>query len=62
MKPVLTPDIVVAGSGIIGLALALELHHRGASVAVFDTAAAASGASTAQPACWPPKTRTILRN
>ncbi len=47
MKPVLTPDIVVAGSGIIGLALALELHHRGASVAVFDTAAAASGASTA---------------
>ena len=38
MKPVLTPDIVVAGAGIIGLALALELHHRGASVACLDTA------------------------
>ncbi|HXS11434.1 MAG TPA: FAD-dependent oxidoreductase [Acidobacteriaceae bacterium] len=47
MKPVLTPDIVVAGAGIIGLALALELHHRGASVAVLDTAAATRGASTA---------------
>jgi glycine oxidase len=47
MKPVLTPDIVVAGAGIIGLSLALELHHRGASVAVLDTAAAAGGASTA---------------
>ena len=41
MKPVLTPDIVVAGADIIGLTLALELQHRGASVAVLDTAAAA---------------------
>ena len=47
MKPVLTPDIVVAGAGIIGLALALELHERGASVALLDTGAAASGASAA---------------
>jgi glycine oxidase len=47
MKPVLTPDIVVAGAGIIGLALALELHHRGASVVLVDTATAGSGASTA---------------
>lgn len=47
MEPVLTPDIVVAGAGIIGLTLALELHSRGASVAVLDTAAAAGGASTA---------------
>lgn len=47
MEPVLTLDIVVAGAGVIGLSLALELHRRGASVAVFDAAAAASGASTA---------------
>jgi len=47
MEPVLTPDIVVAGAGIIGLTLALELERRGASVTVIDTAAAAGGASTA---------------
>ena len=47
MKPVLTPDISVAGAGIIGLAVALELQRRGASVVVLDTAAAGSGASTA---------------
>ena len=47
MRSVLTPDIVVAGAGIIGLALALELHHRGAIVLVVDTAAATGGASTA---------------
>lgn len=47
MKPVLNPDVVVAGAGIIGLSLALELEHRGASVTVLDTAAAAGGASIA---------------
>lgn len=47
MKPVLTPDIVIAGAGTIGLSLALELQSRGASVAVFDITAATSGASTA---------------
>lgn len=47
MKPVLAPDIAVAGSGIIGLSLALELVHRGASVVALDTAAASSGASIA---------------
>ncbi len=47
MQPVVTPDIVIAGAGIIGLSLALELQHRGASVAVLDTASAAGGASTA---------------
>lgn len=47
MNPVLTPDLVIAGAGIIGLTLALELHRRGASVAVLDTAAAARGASYA---------------
>lgn len=47
MEPVPTPDIVVAGAGIIGLTLALEFHHRGASVAILDAAAATRGASTA---------------
>lgn len=47
MNPVLKPDVVVAGAGIIGLTLALELGHRGASVVLLDTAAAAGGASTA---------------
>lgn len=41
------PDIVIAGAGIIGLTLALELQRRGASVVVIDTAAAGSGASSA---------------
>jgi len=47
MSPVLTPDIAVAGAGIIGLSLALEVQRRGASVVVLDTAAATGGASTA---------------
>lgn len=47
MKPVLTHDIVIAGAGIIGISLALELHARGASVAVLDAARALSGASAA---------------
>lgn len=40
-------DFAIAGAGIIGLTLALELHSRGASVAILDTAAALSGASRA---------------
>ncbi|HEV2576564.1 MAG TPA: FAD-dependent oxidoreductase [Acidobacteriaceae bacterium] len=47
MPPVLTPDFAIAGAGIIGLTLALELQSRGASVAVLDTAAALGGASSA---------------
>jgi glycine oxidase len=31
-------DVAIAGAGLIGLSLALELHARGASVAVLDTA------------------------
>ncbi len=30
------PDVCIAGAGIIGLSLALELHHRGARVLVLD--------------------------
>lgn len=47
MPAVSNSDIVIAGAGIIGLTLALELHSRGASVAVLDTAAALHGASSA---------------
>jgi glycine oxidase len=41
------PDILVAGAGIIGLALALELHARGAQVTVLERDTAVSHASTA---------------
>jgi len=41
------PEICIAGAGIIGLSLALELHHRGASVAVLDQSTPLSEASSA---------------
>lgn len=41
------PDIIIAGAGVIGLSLALELHHRGARVTVFDPGTAMGQASTA---------------
>ncbi len=41
------PDICIAGAGIIGLSLALELHHRGARVTVLDRSAPLSEASAA---------------
>jgi glycine oxidase len=47
MSPIPTSDFAVAGAGIIGLSLALELNSRGASVCVLDTAAALAGASSA---------------
>jgi glycine oxidase len=40
-------DVAIAGAGLIGLTLALELHARGASVAIFDIAKAAQQASAA---------------
>jgi Glycine/D-amino acid oxidases (deaminating) len=40
-------DICIAGAGIIGLSLALELHLRGLSVTVFDQAEPLAEASTA---------------
>ncbi len=42
-----SPDVVIAGAGIIGLSLALELHDHGARVTVFDRGAALSEASAA---------------
>ena len=41
------PDICIAGAGIIGLSLALELHHRGLRVTVLDQGAPLAEASTA---------------
>jgi glycine oxidase len=41
------PDICIAGAGIIGLTLALELHHRGIRVTVLDQATPLAEASTA---------------
>ncbi len=46
-SPAIFPDICIAGGGIIGLSLALELHHRGARVTVLDQGALLSQASTA---------------
>src|ERR1700731_3089458 len=40
-------DICVAGAGIIGLSLALELHHRGARVIVVEANSPLLEASTA---------------
>jgi glycine oxidase len=40
-------DICIAGAGIIGLSLALELHHRGLSVTVLEQGQPLAEASTA---------------
>jgi glycine oxidase len=42
-----SPDFVIAGAGIIGLSLALELDRRGASVTVLDAGAAMQQTSSA---------------
>lgn len=41
------PDICIAGAGVIGLSLALELHSRGARVTVLETGVPLAQASTA---------------
>jgi glycine oxidase len=41
------PDVCIAGAGIIGLSLALELHRSGVRVAVFDQGEPLAEASTA---------------
>ncbi len=40
-------DVVIVGAGLIGLAIALELHDRGASVTVIDHGRSLTKASTA---------------
>jgi glycine oxidase len=41
------PEICIAGAGIIGLSLALELNHRGATVAVYERGIPTAQATTA---------------
>lgn len=41
------PNVCIAGAGIIGLSLALELHHRGANVTVLERSTPLAEASTA---------------
>ena len=41
------PDVLIAGAGIIGLSLALELHARGARVTVLECDTALQHASCA---------------
>lgn len=47
VAPTRTPDVLVIGAGLIGLAMALEFHDRGASVTVVDRGRSLSGASSA---------------
>jgi glycine oxidase len=60
------PDICIAGAGIIGLSLALELHHRGHRVTVLDqgdplaeASTAAAGMLAAQDPDNPPQLRSL---
>lgn len=46
-SPGVAPDVVIVGAGVIGLAVALELHDRGAVVRVIDRGRSLSGASIA---------------
>jgi glycine oxidase len=46
-SPDRVPDIVVVGAGLIGLAIALELHDRGAAVTVVERGHCLTEASTA---------------
>lgn len=42
-----SPDVIIAGAGIIGISLALELHERGSSVLVLERAEPGNEASSA---------------
>ena len=44
-----SPEVAVVGAGIIGLAIARELHRRGVDVAVFERIGIGAGASGVQP-------------
>jgi glycine oxidase len=67
-SPATSYDVAIAGAGLIGLTLALELHKRGASVVVVDTAQAmrqtsiaAAGMLAAADAHNPPALHTLAR-
>jgi glycine oxidase len=60
-----SPDICIAGAGIIGLALALELNARGAKVTVFESGspfAQASSAAAGMLAAHDPENPPALQN
>ena len=57
-------DVIIAGAGIIGVSLALELRQRGATVLVFDQGepgAEASSAAAGMLAAADPETPALLR-
>ena len=63
-----SPDYVIAGAGIIGLSLALELHRRGACVTVLDagkpmqqTSSAAAGMLAVGDPLNPPALRPLAK-
>jgi glycine oxidase len=59
------PDVIIAGAGIIGVSLALELRERGATVLVLDRAqpgAEASSAAAGMLAAADPETPAELRD
>ena len=59
-----SPDVIIAGAGIIGISLALELRTRGADVLVLDRAQPGSEASSAAAgmlAASDPETPVALR-
>src|ERR1700733_6863347 len=60
------PDLCIAGAGVIGLSLALELHHRGFRVTVLErgnplaeASTAAAGMLAAQDPGNPPQLRPL---
>lgn len=61
-----SPDVIIAGAGIIGVSIALELRHRGAEVLVLDrgepgqeSSAAAAGMLSASDPETPPALRPM---
>ena len=65
---VTSPDFVIAGAGIIGLSLALELHARGASVVVLEagralqqTSSAAAGMLAVEDPANPPALKPLAQ-
>jgi glycine oxidase len=67
-SPAHEPDVVVIGAGLIGLAIALELSDRSATVTVIDRGRSLGGASTAaagmlaaEDPCNPPELQPLSR-
>jgi glycine oxidase len=64
MKTVNSPDVIIAGAGIIGISIALELHELGLQVLVLDRGEPgqeASSAAAGMLAAFDPDTHFALR-